>query len=231
MASGSSSFAPRQKKYYILDTITKRRLVVVYYSVSEVRKVAGALQGKKRDHVRYIPINERGQPLRMHGEKRDQPFPRKTRHPVNNVVNDPQKLAQIIEIGNRLAKEYADRRAAAGHRKLVFPKIDAWFVVNQSCSRAYYHVAGVGRVITIATWAWNKYKPGYLEYIIAHEMAHHFAHALEGCTGHGEAFQIWLKRLCPPQWVHYELAYKPRAAKAAGIRKPVLTQYEEREME
>lgn len=55
---------------------------------------------------------------------------------------------------------------------------------------------------------------GYDEYYLAHEMAHAKAGK---AAAHGPAFMACLQSLCPPAYVHYELGYKPRNAKAAGI--------------
>jgi hypothetical protein len=57
-------------------------------------------------------------------------------------------------------------------------------------------------------------KPGYKTYYIAHEMAHAFAGVAEQ---HGPRFMEWLKKICPSELIHYELEYKPRNAKSAGI--------------
>lgn len=73
----------------------------------------------------------------------------------------------------------------------------------------------VSRSITIPTHALVSEQPGYAEYYLAHEMAHAKAGKK---AAHGPEFMDWLKRLCPPEFVHYELGYKPRNAKAAGIK-------------
>lgn len=57
----------------------------------------------------------------------------------------------------------------------------------------------------------------YAQYIIAHELAHSYAGF---DVHHGPQFMEWLKKLCPPEVIHYELGYKPRNAYAAGIRHP-----------
>lgn len=70
--------------------------------------------------------------------------------------------------------------------------------------------------ITIPTHALrNSRGVGYDQYYLAHEMAH--AHAGRAAA-HGAVFMDCLKRLCPAEFLHYELNYKPRNAKAAGIR-------------
>lgn len=62
-------------------------------------------------------------------------------------------------------------------------------------------------------------KVGYKTYYIAHEMAHAFA----GCRNqHNQVFMEELKRLCPQEFLHWELEYKPRNATTAGITAPTL---------
>ena len=79
-------------------------------------------------------------------------------------------------------------------------------------------------VVTIPTWILLTFnmsnREGFLTYYVAHELAHLFARKYNGHKGHGPAFMEWLKKLCPKDYWHYELDYKPRHAFAAGIRKP-----------
>lgn len=73
----------------------------------------------------------------------------------------------------------------------------------------------VSRSLTIPKHALLSERPGYAEYYLAHEMAHAKAGKK---AAHGPDFMDWLKHLCPPEFIHYELNYKPRNAKAAGIK-------------
>src|SRR5690606_37765030 len=98
-------------------------------------------------------------------------------------------------------------------RKLRF------FATNQNASWAIYNRNGE-RLITIAKDMLRSPRPGYGTYVVAHELAHHYANFKHKVNGHGEMFMYWLKQLCPPELVHYELEYKPKFARAAGIRKP-----------
>jgi len=70
------------------------------------------------------------------------------------------------------------------------------------------------KTITIPKWCMVDKREGYLQYYVAHELSH------IGNPGHGENFMEQLKRLCPPEYWHYELNYKPRNAAAAGIVAP-----------
>jgi len=70
------------------------------------------------------------------------------------------------------------------------------------------------RTITIGRRHCESLRPGYKEYIICHEMAHAFN---KDADSHGPKFMEWLKRICPQEFIHYELEYKPRNATAAGI--------------
>lgn len=77
-------------------------------------------------------------------------------------------------------------------------------------------------IITVPKWILlaGPTKPGYVVYYTAHELAHLFAKKYNNHRGHGPAFMAWLKRICPKDYLHYELDYKPRHAFAAGIRRP-----------
>ena len=55
---------------------------------------------------------------------------------------------------------------------------------------------------------------GHLIYYVAHELAHLYAGK---DAAHGPKFMRVFKKLCPRDLQHYELSYKPRNAKAAGI--------------
>lgn len=68
---------------------------------------------------------------------------------------------------------------------------------------------------TIVLPAWLLHKSeSYQVYYLCHEMAH----ALAGHKAlHGPAFMAELRRICPPQDLHWEALYKPRNALAAGI--------------
>ena len=57
-------------------------------------------------------------------------------------------------------------------------------------------------------------KPMVWVYYIAHELAH----AVADTCKHSSKFYEAFKRLCPEELQHYELGYKPRNAKAAGIK-------------
>ena len=85
-----------------------------------------------------------------------------------------------------------------------------FYVVNQERGRCYHS----RKWITIPLHAWQRQSDGYLAYYIAHEAAHAYAGRE---ANHGPAFMNWLKRLCPANYLHYELGYKPRNAIAAGI--------------
>lgn len=119
----------------------------------------------------------------------------------------PMKLTDLFSQCPESVKNYA--------RKLI---ADGWriYCVNQSRGRCY---GGWKKVITIPKWAVEKdnSKPGYSVWYISHELAHAYE---ANKWDHGPEFMDWLIRICPPEFVHYELGYKPRNAMAAGIRKP-----------
>jgi predicted metal-dependent hydrolase len=59
--------------------------------------------------------------------------------------------------------------------------------------------------ITLPDWIFKDPPSGFVEYYVAHELAH----GLRGKGGHGIEFQRILYRLCP-QFYLYESSYKPR---------------------
>ena len=68
------------------------------------------------------------------------------------------------------------------------------------------------KVITIPAHAFSHRDKQYLTYYIAHEVAHAVTR-----QPHNEKFARFLKPLLTAEQYKYELAYKPRAAKAAGM--------------
>lgn len=79
-------------------------------------------------------------------------------------------------------------------------------------NRGYCYYAQ--KLITIPRHAIDHPDRGYLLYYIAHECAH----ALVGYGHHhDEVFMAKLIEICPPYCIHYETAYKPQAARSAGI--------------
>lgn len=99
-------------------------------------------------------------------------------------------------------------------RKLL---ADKWQFLATSQRASWSH--SPYKQIAISDWAINSMRPGYKEYVICHEMAHAFAPKDEI---HGARFMSWLQRICPPEYIHYELEYKPRNAASAGITLPFL---------
>jgi hypothetical protein len=86
------------------------------------------------------------------------------------------------------------------------------------------------KTITVPLWAFNmnprderihKNDPSYAIYYYAHEAAHAWVshNKVKDDSPHGRKFYEEFKRLCPPSLWHYELSYKPRDAKRAGIDK------------
>lgn len=69
------------------------------------------------------------------------------------------------------------------------------------------------REVTIPKWVMDDPRPGYRSYYVAHELAH--VHA--GETRHNKKFYESFVQLCPKSYQKFELAYKPRNAKSAGI--------------
>lgn len=87
-----------------------------------------------------------------------------------------------------------------------------FYPVSQNRGRCYYR----GKVITIPVFAILR-PTDYKTWYISHEMAHAFDTSR---SNHGDPFMRILKDICPPEWVHHELGYKPRNAARNGITKP-----------
>lgn len=92
------------------------------------------------------------------------------------------------------------------------------FCVEQRCGRA----SQTRNEFTIPWWVMvEKFKaagkPGYLIWYIAHELAHI---AAPENANHGPLFMAELRKICPSEFQHYELGYKPRNAAKAGISNP-----------
>lgn len=92
----------------------------------------------------------------------------------------------------------------------------------------YFQYTGGGQSrIVMPLWAITKAKTrnaktglravGFDVWYMAHELAHYF-NQVDGTDDiHGPCFMAWLQRICPAEYIHYELAYKPRLASASGI--------------
>lgn len=71
---------------------------------------------------------------------------------------------------------------------------------------------------TVPLWSYRHDDPDHAIYYIAHELAHAWTYVNGGDVQlHGRDFYKEFKRLCPPQLWHFELAYKTRDARRAGI--------------
>ncbi len=82
------------------------------------------------------------------------------------------------------------------------------------------------KTITVPLWAFtlaprsekfHKNDPQYTEYYLAHEVAHAITYEQTGEENHQDPFMENFMSICPPEVQHYELDYKPRLAKSAGI--------------
>ena len=94
------------------------------------------------------------------------------------------------------------------------------YVTDSHCGR--YRVNA--QTVTVPVWAYNATPakthgdPNYAIYYVAHELAHAWAdHDGNDPNDHNDDFYEWFKKLCPPELWHYELEYKTRGARRAGI--------------
>ena len=93
-----------------------------------------------------------------------------------------------------------------------------WYIccINGVRGTCYYERKGV----TIPAWSVERDRKdeGYLTYYIAHELSHIFAYRRHNEKNHGMKFMREFKKICPKEYQHYELEYKPLNAKKAGIK-------------
>lgn len=133
-------------------------------------------------------------------------------HPFTpNKINGTY-AQQIASTSPLSVKDYAKDLISKGWRI---------YAVDQRRGTCYLH----RKVITIPVWVIkNNHGNGKeLCWYLSHELAHAYAWIHDRCGDHGPKFMRWLKQICPPDCIHYELGYKPRNAKAAGIRAPADT--------
>lgn len=83
------------------------------------------------------------------------------------------------------------------------------------CSYSQQLITLPAWVLAYATEQKYEKQKGFFTYYLAHEVAHALTSPYK--PAHGQEFMNKLKRICPPAFIHYELEYKPREAKAAGI--------------
>ena len=97
------------------------------------------------------------------------------------------------------------------------------FYIVHSARRGRAH--SKNKDITIPAWAVSKSKgnEGFYHWYVAHECAHAVNFEVDNGARlriqHGPMFMYRLMQICPRQYQHYELEYKPQNAAAAGIRK------------
>lgn len=127
------------------------------------------------------------------------------------VDNRPKFMPDLISVDHMplLFKDVPEE--IKNHARNLRDQGWRFYTVRQRNGKCY---RGWRKVITIPVWVIDKKPLGYKIWYICHEMAHAYDNCLHN---HGPEFMEWLKRLCPTEHIHYELGYKPRNAKAAGI--------------
>lgn len=101
-------------------------------------------------------------------------------------------------------------------KTFIRPKLaDGWrfYATKQTRGRCYYR----SKVVTIPVWVIESKLPGKKIWYVSHEVAHTYTPGDQ----HDQLFMAKLREICPEQYQHYEIGYKPRNALAAGIRKPI----------
>lgn len=106
-------------------------------------------------------------------------------------------------------KEYARTLRDKGWRFYACDQKSGW------CIDGGHKIIVIPTYVIIPTHQWYRaHKIGYKTYYIAHEMAHAFVGTH---NGHNQIFMECFKKICPLEFQHWELEYKPREAKKAGI--------------
>ena len=110
-------------------------------------------------------------------------------------------------------------RARLRTRGVSIPEGWQLFVTDTKRGRTSYK----SKTVTVPTWAMETDPDGkpneeYQIYYACHEIAHVYTPNRKGDV-HGSDFMRNFIRVCPEEFLHYELGYKPRLAAAAGIRK------------
>ncbi len=83
------------------------------------------------------------------------------------------------------------------------------------CNRNAGRCDSAGR-ITIPLWC-DAHEESQLIQYIAHEIAHAYTWIDTKSWNHTDRFMEWMKIICPEDHWHWELGYRPRAARKAGI--------------
>ena len=120
---------------------------------------------------------------------------------MKSDISDAMEL--IVDVVKNVAKLKPCEYSIACHIKYVVKD------QNQGFSR----IRGENRFISIPLWAYRKGED-YFSYYVCHELSHQFANGFS----HDKKFYKVFKRICPENIQHFELEYKPRNAKAAGIK-------------
>lgn len=133
---------------------------------------------------------------------------------MSSFIDHDQMVARVTELA---------AAAFARHPDLVeLPRIEV-----RVARRGHYNV--LKHLIVIPVWVFTgtprvkaSGKPGYIEWYVAHEVAH--AIRWRGWSrgfprppggSHGLVFQSILRKVCPPEFYHFEAGYKPRRYKQA----------------
>ena len=99
------------------------------------------------------------------------------------------------------------------------------YVVDQRCGRVRYSA----RTCTIPRWCIKNpetgnaiHKLGYKGELLSsfwiYYLAHELAHVISKSGSHGSEFMKTFIEICPAELQFFEIGYKPRNAKAAGIK-------------
>lgn len=124
-------------------------------------------------------------------------------------LENPYKAKKTTSIGASALIDLCQQSVIAVAHNLM---LDGWKLTITTQTRGWCNASK--KLITYPSWLLTRNHDFRVWYV-----CHELAHALDKCKhGHGPEFMQYLIQLCPPEYVHHELSYKPRNAKQAGIR-------------
>lgn len=131
-----------------------------------------------------------------------------------NLCSDITFVPKDIEESKFMQASFWEQISESVLKVALAQKQLGWRFYLINANRGYCNYSY--KVITIPTWVVGKNSShkGYSDWYLSHELAHSIAGAF---AKHGPQFMSTLKAICPKESIEYELEYKPRNAKAAGI--------------
>ena len=129
------------------------------------------------------------------------------------TISKPRKICKDLqEIINSRVEELITKSKLSVKLKKQLREIPA-YICDQKQGVCFYDRG----YFTIPLWAYKRGQD-YFIYYVSHELAHWATRLV--CpqhTGHSKYYYNYFKKICPIELMVYELDYKPKNAKDAGI--------------